>query len=77
MGTQRKQCLVYLTDKSNESIKHYQNIWSRSKSEVCNIALSILADLLNGDFSLIADPPMVIVGNYAFNMKEGDENEFT
>lgn len=74
MSTQRKQCLVYLTDKSNHAIQHYQKIWKRSKSEVANIALSILDDLLNGDFTMVADPWILIVNNYAFNVKE-DPNE--
>lgn len=78
MSTQRKQCNVYLTDKANHSISHYQNIWRRSKSEVCNIALEILDDLLDGNFSMVADPWLVIIGNYAFNCKfdQEDRNEF-
>lgn len=73
MGTQRKQCMVYLNDKSNHAISHYQNIWKRSKSEVCNIALNILDDLLSGKFSMVADPWLVVIGNYAFECKGGSD----
>lgn len=73
-----KQCNIQLSEKANHAIKHYQKIWKRSKSDVCNIALEILDDLLDGNFSLVADPWLIIVGNYAFNCKydEVERNEF-
>ena len=71
MGTKRKQCMVYLNDKSLEAINHYQSTWNRSRSEICNIALGILLDLWKGDFKTLSDPQMVFISNYAFrNIKE-------